>query len=89
MCSFLKVSGGEQKMETWFIMCQLRAKISKTTTGKAYIYRMLLSFKTSVTYKKITSHQTTVPVVKQLSSDIIRFFAGHYSTSSANMWSAN
>ena len=39
-------------METWFVMCQLRANVSKTRAGKAYTYRMLLSFKTSVTYKK-------------------------------------
>ena len=39
-------------MEPQLKMVQLRANVSKTRAGKAYAYRMLLSFKTSVTYKK-------------------------------------
>ena len=39
-------------MEPWLKMVQPRANVSKTRAGKAYAYRMLLSFKTSVTYKK-------------------------------------
>ena len=55
--------------------------------GKAYVYRMLLSFKTSVTYEIffLNLHQTTAPVVKQFSSDTTRFFAGHCPISDANM----
>ena len=50
----------------------------KTRAGKAYAYRMLLSFKTSLTYKKnLTSRRTTVFVVKLLLSDITRVFSGH------------
>ena len=44
MYYFLPLFQGE-KTETKFIMCQLRAKVSKTRAGKAYTYRMLLSFK--------------------------------------------
>ena len=56
---------GRGGIETWFIMGQLRAKVGKTRAGKAYTYQMLLSFKTSATYKKnFTSRQTTVSVVK-------------------------
>ena len=53
----------------------------KTRVGKTYAYRMLLSFQTSVTYKKNFQHQvflTTVFVVKQLLPDITRFFEEHY-----------
>ena len=59
---------------------------SKTRAGKAYAYRMLLSFKTLVAYKKIsTSRWTTVFVVKQFLSDIIQFVAGHCPMSGANI----
>ena len=55
----------------------------KTTGGKAYVYQMLVSFKTSGTYKKkLTSRWTSVFVMKQLSSDITGFFAGHCPMSS-------
>ena len=58
----------------------------KTRAGKVCVYRILLSFKTSVTYKKIlASCRTTVSVVKQLSSDITQFFAGHFPMSGANI----
>ena len=44
-------------------------------------YRMLLSFKTSVTIqRKLTSQWTIVPVVKQLLSDITRFSAADCQT---------
>ena len=50
----------------------------KTSAGKAYTYRTLLSFKTSATYNYfLISRWATVPVVKQLSSGVIRFFVGH------------
>ena len=50
----------------------------KTTAGKVYVYRMLLSLKTLVTYKKnLTASRTTLSVVKQLLSDITRFFVEH------------
>ena len=39
--------------------------------GKTYVYRMVLSFKTSVTFDFfVTSRRTPVSVVKQFSSDI-------------------
>ena len=47
----------------------------KNRVGTAY--RMLLSLKTSVKKKKLTSRRTTVSVVKQPSSHITRTFAGH------------
>ena len=53
--------------------------IEKTKAVKAYTYRMLLIFKTPVTYKKkLTSRWAT-------SSDISRFFAGQYPISGANV----
>ena len=61
-------------------------KKRKIKAGKAYAHRMLLSFTMSEAYdiktfmmskKCFTSHWTTVPVMKQLSSDIVLFFSGH------------
>ena len=50
--------------------------IKKPKAVRAYAYRMLLSFKTLIIYKKkINSRRTTVSLVKQTSSDITRFFA--------------
>ena len=50
----------------------------KTSAGKAYTYRTLLSFKTPATYNYfLISRWATVSVVKQLSSGVIRFFVGH------------
>ena len=49
----------------------------ETRAGKVYAYQMRLSFKMLVVFFFLTSCQTTVSVVKQFSSDIIRFFAGH------------
>ena len=47
---------------------------------------MLLSFKTSVTDKKVFQiHAGQLSVVQQLLSYITRFFAGHYPTSGANI----
>ena len=61
--------------------CKLSIKMlikRKTRPGKSYACQMLLSFKTLVTYDLfLTSRQTFVSVVKQLSLDITRFFAGH------------
>ena len=58
----------------------------ETRTRKDYAYRRLLSFKTLLTYKKkLTSHRTTVSVVKQFSSDIPRFFDGHCPMPGANI----
>ena len=46
----------------------------ETRAGKTYAYRMLLGFKTSMTYKKkIFSRQTTESVVKELLSDMHPF----------------
>ena len=54
--------------------------------GKTYAYGMFRSFKTPVTHKKnLTSRWTTVSVVKELSSDITRFFAGHSLMSGASI----
>ena len=45
---------------------------------------MILSFKTSITYNFfLTLYRTTVSVVKQLSSDVTQFFAGHCPMSGA------
>ena len=50
----------------------------ETRAGKVYAYQMPLSFKMLVVFFFfLTSCQTTVSVVKQFSSDIIRFFARH------------
>ena len=38
----------------------------KTRTGKTYAYLMLVSFKTSLTYKKNNFTKTTVSVVKEI-----------------------
>ena len=38
-------------MDHLFNMSQLHANVSKTKAEKAYLYQMLLIFKTSVTYK--------------------------------------
>ena len=66
-------------METWLIMDQLHANV-------AYTYQILLSFKTSVTYKKkFMSYQKTVSFVKQLLLDITWFFVWHYLTSCATI----
>ena len=47
---------------------------------------MLLSFKTSVTYNFFSIlRQAILSVVKQLSLDITRFFAGHCPMSGANI----
>ena len=47
---------------------------------------MLVTFKSSVTYKKfLTSRRATLSVVKQLSSDITRFFAGRCPIFGANI----
>ena len=43
-------------METWLIMGQLHANVSKTRAGKTYTYRMLSNFRTLVTYKNILRH---------------------------------
>ena len=51
----------------------------KTRLGKAYAYRMILSFKTLVTFMKFW---TTVPVVKQLPSYI---FTEHCPMPGANI----
>ena len=61
--------------------------IKRTTrAGNAYAYRMLLSFKMSLTYKKkLTSCRTTASIVKLLSLDMTRFFAVHCSMSGANI----
>lgn len=52
----------------------------KTRAVKAYAYRMLLTFKRWATDKKrkLTTRQTTVSVVKQLSLDITQFFAANF-----------
>ena len=44
---------------------------------KAYVYRMLLSFKTSVICKKknLISRRATAAAVEQVSSDTTRYFA--------------
>ena len=58
----------------------------KTTAGKVHAYRILLRFKTSLTcIFSLTSQRTTLSVVKQFLSDIIRFFAGHCPTSDVNI----
>ena len=45
----------------------------KNKAGKVYTYQILLSFETSVTYKKLlTSRQILVSVMRQFSSDITR-----------------
>ena len=52
----------------------------------AYVYRMLLSFSTSLTYNFfLTSRWISVFIVKQPSSDITQFFAGRCSMSGANI----
>ena len=54
--------------------------------GKTYVYRMVLSFKTSVTVDFfVTSRRTPVSVVEQFSSDITWFFAKHCLMSGANI----
>ena len=60
-------------------MGQLGVNVSQYKSGKTYVYRMLLSFKPLVTYKKqkLISRRTTVSDMKQLSSDITRYFVGH------------
>ena len=59
----------------------------KTREGKVYGYQMLLRFKTLVIYKKIflTSLRTTASVLKQLLSDITRYFAEHCLLPGANI----
>ena len=59
----------------------------KTKARKVFVNRMLLSFETSVAYKNflLTSRRTTVSVVKQLLSNISRFFARHCPMSGANI----
>ena len=59
----------------------------KTKAEKAYAYRMLLSLRRlKMTYKKcLTSRRATAAVLKQLSSDITRLFAGHCPMSGANI----
>ena len=53
-----------------------KKKKKKDRGGKAYVYQMLLSFKTQVTYIFfLTSCRIIVPFVKQPSLDIARFFA--------------
>ena len=49
---------------------------------------MILSSKILINYTKIfsTSHWITVSFVKQLSSNIAQFFAGHCPMSGANIW---
>ena len=59
--------------------------IKKPKSVKAYAYRMILNFKKSVTYKKKTFTPNNLSVVKQPSSDITQFFAGHCSMSGANI----
>ena len=59
----------------------IKKKKKKNRAGKAYTYRMLLSFETPTTYKKIFTF--TPGNVEQLSSDIIRFLARHYPISRA------
>ena len=52
----------------------------KRKARKAYTYRLLLSFETSVTFlvkASLTSRRKTVSVVKRLSSDITQSFAGY------------
>ena len=62
----------------------------KTRAGNAYAYQMLLSFQTSVTYKKkLTSNQRTLSILKQLSQDITPFSAGHCPMSNINIQAAN
>ena len=49
-----------------------------TRAGKDYVYGMLLSFKTRVANNFfLTLRWATGSVVKQFSSDIVQFFAGH------------
>ena len=57
----------------------------KTTAGKVYAYRMVVSFKMLVYF--LTSHRTTVSVL--LSLDITRFFAGHCRMPCANIQACN
>ena len=70
---FFKFLGGKE----WIIgfIGQLNGKAGKIWAREAYAYRRLLSFKASV----------TVSVVKQPSSDMTRFFVGHYLMSGANI----
>ena len=58
--------------------------MKKTRAEKGYAYGMLWSFKMSVTCKFfLTSRRTTVPVVKELLSDITQTFTGHCAMSGA------
>ena len=58
----------------------------KTRAGKAYAYRMLLSFKTLLTYNFfLSSRRSNVSVVKQLLMDATQFFAGYCPMSGATI----
>ena len=58
----------------------------KTGVGKAYAYRMLWNFKTSVTHTFfLATRWTTVSVVKQFLLDKTRFFAGYCPMPAANI----
>ena len=58
----------------------------ETGTGKIYAYRILLSFKMSVTLIFFfTLRRTTAPFVKPFSLDIIQFFVRHCPMSGANI----
>ena len=58
----------------------------KTRAEKVCAYQVLLSFKTSVTSEFFLIHAGQLcPLVKQRSSDITRFFAGHCHISGANI----
>ena len=58
----------------------------KSILEKDYAYPRLLSFKTLVTYIIfLTSQQSTMSVVKRLSSEITRVFSGHCPMSGANI----
>ena len=67
-----------------FIKSKTRARM--LTECLAYASRMLLSFKTWVTYKLfLTSSRTTMSVMRQLSSVVTRFFAGYCPMSDVNI----
>ena len=84
---YWSIFNGFESKENFISKLTIKMTIKrKTRAEKAYGYRLLLSFKTLVTYNFfLTSHRTTVPVVKQLSPDITRYFAGHCPMSGSNI----
>ena len=60
--------------------------IKQNKAVNTYAYRMLLSFKTSVTYINFFNFKPDISVrCEAPSSDITRFFAGHCPISDANI----